>query len=1119
MKKSLNISFLILLMFILVLFTPSMVNAIDVEIPDITPDLEPPKLHNINALNQKLSPTTPVKITAEITDELSGVKNARISYKKPSGITRSYPFIFNANTKLYEATISVGIIDEPGVWSVSSVYLDDKKDNSISIGQSLYDFSSLELEVSGVYEQSDKEPPILHNISIASQQGLPGQSVKVTADVTDNESGVSSVTVYYKKPSGRQFSISLYKNASTGHYEGTKVINQYEELGEWKINYIYLIDNVSNSVRIESYKDYNNILRDFEHCTIEISGTTPDLQAPSLEDLTIELKQMSSALAHVILTAKITDELSGVSSASVNYRKPSGKTFNISFSRSGDTLTALVPIDKYDELGKWELKYISVRDNMDNSITIHDRNEEKFFNGFDINVNGKITISPGFPFSIDLGIKTITLQSGESYQLQSYLNYTDKTREDITTNKLTKYTSSNPKLVQINSSGLITVPVGAESGYAIMGVSYGNIVKNVTVKVNEGTENAYLSITPLTTSLSAGQQEQIQVYEIKNGISKDITNSNSGIKYTSHEPSIASVGDNGNIQIVQGVEKGTAIIKVVYGNLSGEVKINITQPSVQRLLISPSEENLSLINNKLQLIVKAFMTDGTTKDVTNASHGTVYKSTNPAIAQVNNDGLVFIPPNAKSGEVSIIATNSNFTVKTILKVEGKPELVNLNLESIPKEMNIGAEQFLKIQAEWSDGTKTDLDPKDVLVVSSRPDRGIISPEGKIMALNSGTTNITITFEGKVFTTTLKVLPSPTIVDFYLETPINGQLKIGEERIIPQLKAKWSNGEITDVNTKDVTFGSSRPDRVKITENGLLTAVGSGSSTIDIKYGGKIINITIKVETAPIISRITLETNIPTKMRVGEEISIGNVLATWSNGEETVIDKELLKFSTSRSDRISITENGILKGLSPGSSNIIITYEGKIISISVKCESGPTLTSITLETPLPTTMNIGEKIVIGSVIANWSNGDRTVISNEKLQITSSRADRISITADGDIQALMPGSSYIEIMFEGKLLTANIKVENGPTVQSISLVQIPPVSLKIGETKLIGPVKAKWSNGEENIIDYSELLMISSRPDRVNITEDGNLEALKTGSSNIDINFGGRNISFSIKAIAN
>ncbi|MEK4128740.1 Ig-like domain-containing protein [Solibacillus sp. FSL W8-0474] len=1118
MKKSLNKKILILFMFILMLFTPSMVNAIDVEIPDITPDLEPPKMHNISALNQKLSPTTPVKITAEITDELSGVKSAIIYYKKPSGTTRSFYFVFNANTKLYEATISVGRIDEPGVWSVSSVYLNDQKDNSISIGQSLYDFSSLDLEVSGVNEQSDKESPILHNISVVSQQGEPGQNIKITADVTDNESGVSSVIVYYKKPSGRQFSISLYKNASTGQYEGSKVINQYEELGEWKIDYIYLIDNVSNSVSIKSYKDVDNIQRDFEHCTIEINGTTPDLQAPTLEDLTIELKQMSSALAHVILTAKITDELSGVSSASVNYRKPSGKTFNSTFSRNGDTLTAIVPIDKYEELGKWELKYISAKDNMDNSMTIQDRNEEKFFNGFDINVNGKITISPGFPFSIDLGIKTISLLSGESYQLQPYLNYTDKKREDITTNKLTRYTSSNTELVQINNSGLITIPAGADSGYAIIGVSYGNIVKNVTVKVNEGSKNAYLSITPLTTSLSAGQQEQIQVYEIKNGISKDITNSNSGIKYTSLEPSIASIGANGNIQIAQGVEKGTAIIKVIYGNLSGEVKISITKPSVQRLLISPSEENLSLINNKLQLIVKAFMTDGTTKDVTNASQGTIYKSTNSAIAQVNPDGLVFIPPNAKSGEVSIIATNSNLTVKTLLKVEGKPELVNLNLESIPKEMNIGADQLLKIQAEWSDGTKTELNPKDILVVSSRPDRVAITPEGKIKAISNGTTNITITFEGKVFTTTTKVLPPPIIVDFYLENPLNEQLKIGEESKIPQLKAKWSNGEISEVDIKDVTFSSSRADRVIVSETGLVTALASGSSVIDIKYLGKIIKITIKVEAAPTISRIFLETAFPSQLKIDEEIIIGDVKAIWSNGEETVIDKNLLKFSSSRSDRISITEAGKLKGLSPGSSNINITYEGKTISFSVKCESGPTLLSISLETPLPATMKVGEEKVIGSVIAKWSNGDESVIPSEKIQITSSRSDRILISAEGNLQALIPGSSNIEIMYEGKLLKSAVKVESGPTIINISLVDGPPLSLKVGETILIGPVKAKWSNGDESIIENSELTITSSRPDRINVTETGNLEALIPGSSNIDINYAGRNIRLSIKSVA-
>lgn len=1124
MKKSSYIKTLSLIMIFLLMFTQSVVYAIDVEIEDPTPDLEAPQLNQISTSSQTLTPTTPVKITANITDDLSGVKNAVIYYKKPSGTTRSYTFVYNTATKLFEATISVGTVDEPGEWKVSSVYLNDNKDNSISIGQSQFDFSLLNLQVSGVtlpevpIEPTDKEPPVLHDISVESLQVKSGQSIKVTADVTDNESGVRSVTVYYKKPSGRQFSISLTENATTGKFVGSKTINQYEELGEWKIDYVYLSDKVSNSVNIKTYKDHNNAPKNFDHCTVEIIGTTPDLQAPSLDDLAIELKQISSILANVILTAKVTDELSGVYSVSGSYRKPSGKTFTLNFYRSGDYFIATIPIDKYDELGRWELKYISATDYMSNSMTIHAKNEEKFFNGFDIMVNGKITISPGFPFSIDL-VNSLTLQSGESFQLQPYLNYTDKTKQDITSDRLTEYTSSNPELVNVSKTGLISIPSGAVSGYAIVGVAYGDIVKNVTVKVNGGSENAYLKITPLIKTMSAGQQEQIQVIEIKNGISTDVTNSISGIKYTSINSLLASVSADGNIQIEQGVEKGTAIIKVSYGSLSGEVKINITKPSVKSLVISPSEESLSLTNNKLQLIVKAFMSDGTTKDVTNSSQGTIYKSSNAAIAKVSADGFITIPSNAKSGEVIISATNNYLTVKTVLKVEGNPELVSLNLDSIPKEMNIGKEQNVVIQSEWSDGTKKELKLKDAIVVSSRPDRVSITPEGVISALSAGTSNIAITYEGKTFNTTVKVLPPPTIVNFYLENPVISQMKIGEEITIPKLKAEWSNGEISDINVNEVIFSSSRSDRVSVTDSGILKALSSGSSTIEIKYSGKIINFSIKVEVAPTLSSIFLETDIPAQMKIGEEYTIGTLKAKWSNGEETVLDKALVSYSSSRPDRISITADGKLKALSTGASNIDIFYEGKNIRVAVKCEPGPTLMSIYLVSSLPATMNVGEEKAIGIVKAKWSNGEETVIESEKLQFASSRPDRISITGDGKLEALTTGASTIDIMYEGKLISYTVKVELGPTILSINLVSSPPASMKIGETIFIGTVKAKLSNGQERIIDSAGLSFTSSRPDRIFVSGDGKLEALSIGASNININYGGKTISLSIKVVSN
>jgi hypothetical protein len=1018
--------FPLVLIFVLMI-SQTVVNAIDVEIDDLTPDLEAPQLVSIVASSQELTPSSSVRISAEVTDELSGVNSVYLYLQKPSGDTKGYNLYLNSATNKFEATVSVGKIDEPGLWKVNSVYLYDKKDNSRSIYRSDFDFSNVDLNVSSV-TLPETEPPILLDISVESRNVSVGQSVNVSADVSDNESGVSSVVVYYMKPSGRYFSIQLFKNAATGKFEGSKEINQYEELGAWAVIHVNLRDNAQNSISLTSYKNTNNEEMNFDHCSIEVSGTTPDLEAPILGNLAIELKQTSSSSASVILTAMATDDLSGVSNLYGYYTKPSGKSIYLSFYKSGDSYIASVPIDRYDEPGKWELKYFRITDQMDNFKTYYDVDEERFFNVYDINVSGKgkITISPGIPFGIDLNYSRISLKSGEGLQLQPFLTFTDKTKKEITSDPLTVYSSTNPSLVSVNNSGIITIPAGAGSGNAVVEVSYGDITKNVVVEVNGGSEDPYLKVSPLNLRLSAGQQAQVEVKEITNGQGKDVTNADSGIQYTSLNPSLATVSPSGLVKIADGVEKGTASIQIKYGDLLGEVKITITKPVVTSMALSPQEEKLSLTNNKLQLVVKGFMSNGTTKDITASATGTKYISSNPLLAQVSSEGIVTIPEKAKSGVVTISVTNNGLTIKSVITVEGNPELVNLGLESFPSEMQIGEEKQIMIKTFWSDETEKIALLQDVKITSSRPDRVCITQEGKIKALSIGSSNLEIVYEGKYYYKMIKVLAPPSISSFYLDAPIPSTMKIGEESNITGLKAKWSTGEISNIDAKNTSFSSSRPDRVAISQDGKLTALSTGTSNIGIIYEGKVIQFSVTVLSASTLDSIYLKTTVLATMKIGDTQTIGTVYGKWSDGKETIISGTGLTFVSSRADRVSVTQDGTLTAKTSGTSYIDISYGGKIVRLTIKVESAPTISSIYLASNPQLTMKIGDLQTIGTVKAKWSNGDETVLSPADLTFISSRSDRVLVSSEGKLSALSIGGSNIDIFYFGKFISFSIKV---------------------------------------------------------------------------------------------
>ena len=102
------------------------------------------------------------------------------------------------------------------------------------------------------------------------------------------------------------------------------------------------------------------------------------------------------------------------------------------------------------------------------------------------------------------------------------------------------------------------------------------------------------------------------------------------------------------------------------------------------------------------------MTDGTSKDVTKSSEGTNYVSSNNAIAQVSEDGLITIPSDAQSGDVVITAKNDRISVQSKIKVSGVPELVEIKVTPNEKGVFLGDVIELSAVGVYSDGSTKDI---------------------------------------------------------------------------------------------------------------------------------------------------------------------------------------------------------------------------------------------------------------------------------------------------------------------------------------------------------------------------------------------------------------------------
>ena len=153
-------------------------------------------------------------------------------------------------------------------------------------------------------------------------------------------------------------------------------------------------DVVGNETTITNYTNINNELKSFEHCTVNVVGTTPDWEVPEFTGGKISVSQISPHQAAVKFVVEVEDKLSGIKYSKLygSYRKPSGRMYSINFIKTDNHYT-MIYIDKH-ELGEWSLENLSIRDAVGNHASpIKIGNSS--LSEFNINVMGKITVTPG----------------------------------------------------------------------------------------------------------------------------------------------------------------------------------------------------------------------------------------------------------------------------------------------------------------------------------------------------------------------------------------------------------------------------------------------------------------------------------------------------------------------------------------------------------------------------------------------------------------------------------------------------------------------------------------------------------------------------------------------------
>ena len=1043
-KKILFKKFLITLIVLTLMYTPLIANATDVIIVDPTPDTVPPVLTSLSISSNQASPENSVKIAAEVNDELSGVNRVYISYRKPNGNSKGTYLYLNQTTKKYEGTISISTYDVAGEWVPSYLTLTDNKDNSgyvyddnsDSSGQK-FDLDPYKFTVSGVSsppttpESTDKVPPVLNSITISSSQVSGPGTVKLVADVSDDDTGVNSVSASYVKPSGRSYSLSLYFNSSLGKYEGSITIGQYDEIGDWQLNYVRLGDKAGNYKYIYDSTLNPNISekQDLSNCKIHVEGITPDLIAPSLDDLGITLVQNTNNTALIKLFAEVNDYLSGVNTNSVYavYVKPSGKSITVRFNRNVTTgkYEASIPIDKYDELGTWKLRYISVEDNKGNYRTINDKLGIKSLNAWDFSpyyftVRGVITIPPAVPSSIGLSTKAIVMEPGETHQLKVTLKWSDNTSEDITSVSTgTKYTSSRPEDVSVDANGQIIISTNAKPGIVTIQASNSGLSEQCEITIPGAEKESNIIINPISVSLSSGQTKQLNVVaKLGDGTTNDVTN-DPKTTYTSSNTSLVNVTKEGLISIPADAKPGSAKISINYNGLTAETMVTFTgPPTIKSISMTPAIVDINY-GEKVQLSLRATMSDGSTKDITMGDTGTVYTTSDSTIATVDSNGLISASVDSStSGRVIIIATYNGLKAQCIVNVKGL-EIKSLDITP-GKNITLNRKdiQQLSVKAIMSDNTTRDITTKSegTTYTSTNTLRATVDENGKVTILSDapyGTVSVYVkngNYQEAVIIT-IEEDPSTILKDITV-SPAGETVNSGDTLTI-KVTGTYGDGSTKDLTagSEGTTYTSTSTLRATVDANGKVTIPSNaplGTVNIYVKNGSyqKTVALTIEEGTDGDPTGLTVSPASET-VNPGDTLTL-KVTGMYGDGstKDLTAGSEGTTYTSTNTLRATVDANGkvtIPSNASLGTVNIYVkngSYQ-KTVTLTIAEDTSNVLTSLSASAA-STTVHRGDSFNL-TVTGTYGDGSTKDLAagSEGTTYTSTSTLRATVDANGKV----------------------------------------------------------------------------------------------------------------------
>jgi hypothetical protein len=218
-------------------------------------------------------------------------------------------------------------------------------------------------------KSSDTQPPQLVAISFNPPQVHDGEETLLAVQAIDDLSGIRSISGTIVAPSGAVQGFACQHELDGDRYIARITVPKDAAEGVWRVNYLSLIDNASNSATLSSGSGAMP-----PTATFKVVSSRPDSQGPTLKSVWMDKPAIRAGEKNTIFV-DADDDKSGVNLVSGVFISPA-KHARIGFvcrPGSGVWQCDLSTPDCLD-CGDWTLEQIQLQDKANNMTTIRSDN-------------------------------------------------------------------------------------------------------------------------------------------------------------------------------------------------------------------------------------------------------------------------------------------------------------------------------------------------------------------------------------------------------------------------------------------------------------------------------------------------------------------------------------------------------------------------------------------------------------------------------------------------------------------------------------------------------------------------------------------------------------------------